>query len=141
VVVVVLPMRMATVRNWRSWWYRPIRVAGHHSYSSPGSGGECSCDEWKMPPYGCAGEQRLRFERKRERRRRTEEISGRWYSLSMDAAATVGAGLRSTENRTMRNRTATWLRASLPMAVEGREAYTTVALAERVGVRCSATIS
>jgi len=48
-VVVVVPMRMATVRNWRSWWYRPIRVAGHHSYSSPGSGGECSCDEWKMP--------------------------------------------------------------------------------------------
>jgi len=36
-------------RNWRSWWYQPIRVAGHHSYSSPGRRGECSCDEWKMP--------------------------------------------------------------------------------------------
>jgi len=24
------------VRNWRSWWYQPIRVAGHHSYSSAG---------------------------------------------------------------------------------------------------------
>jgi len=48
-VVVAVPMRMATVRNWRSWWYQPIRVAGHHSYSSPGRRGECSCDEWKMP--------------------------------------------------------------------------------------------